>query len=95
MTKLAVYYTSLIGIANPWCASVVKDIGSGNCTVHNTLLFDHPQKSVIWAPWRYHPVPFWSPYNRNAAKVVPAAIKFLASPTLLGVCPVVIAALQG
>ena len=43
----------------------MQDIGSGNCAVHNTLLLDHPQKSVVWAPWRYRPPPFWEPFNRN------------------------------
>lgn len=36
-----------------------QDIGSGNCAVHNTLLLDHVQKSVLRAPWRFHPAPFW------------------------------------
>lgn len=40
----------------PLCA---QDIGSGNCAVHNTLLLDHVQKSVLRAPWRFHPMPFW------------------------------------
>ena len=44
-----------------------QDIGSGNCTVHNTLLLDHVQKSVVWAPWRYRPPPFWEPFNRNVS----------------------------
>ena len=50
--------TSLMGHA-------VQDIGSGNCAVHNTMLLDHVQKSVVWAPWRYRPPPFWEPFNRN------------------------------
>ena len=37
----------------------LQDIGSGNCFVHNTLLFDHLQKSILYAPWRFHPAPFW------------------------------------
>lgn len=37
----------------------LQDIGSGNCFVHNTLLLDHPQKFVCYAPWRFHPTPFW------------------------------------
>lgn len=32
-----------------------QDIGSGNCAVHNTWMLDHPQKSVLWGPWRYYP----------------------------------------
>ena len=33
----------------------MQDIRSGNCAVHNTWMLDHPQKSVLWAPWRYYP----------------------------------------
>ncbi|GLC43063.1 hypothetical protein PLESTM_001426800, partial [Pleodorina starrii] len=34
------------------------DIGSGVGAVHNTLLFDHPQKSVLYAPGATTPAPF-------------------------------------
>jgi hypothetical protein len=44
---------------------VVQDIGSGNCAVHNTLLLDHPQKSIILVPWRFYPTHLWSPHNRK------------------------------
>lgn len=73
----------------------IDDIGSGNCVVHNTFMIDHPQKSVLYVPWHFHPKPFWSPFNSN---VEPFAVRFgnyLAHPsifTLLGVLP---AALQG
>jgi hypothetical protein len=33
------------------------DIGSGVGVVHNGLLFDHPQKSVVYAPFRPRPAP--------------------------------------
>ena len=41
------------GVHVPWPCE--QDIGSGNCAVHNSWMLDHPQKSVLWAPWRYHP----------------------------------------
>ena len=37
-------------------AHSLADIGSGNCIVHNTLLFDRVQKSVLRAPWRPMPM---------------------------------------
>ena len=29
-----------------------QDIESGNCKVHNTLMYDYVQKSVLYCPWR-------------------------------------------
>lgn len=40
-------------------------IGSGQGAVHNTLLFDHPQKSVVRAPFRIRPKPIWFPDHRT------------------------------
>ena len=73
----------------------VQDIGSGNCAVHNTLLVDHPQKSVLWAPWRYYPTHLWSSANRNLESIVPAAISFLAYPSIPTLVPPALAALFG
>ena len=73
----------------------LQDIGSGNCAVHNTLLLDFPEKSVLHAPWRYYPTHLWSPSNRNLEAVVPAAIYFLAYPNLLTLVAPAIAALRG
>lgn len=36
-----------------------EDIRSGRGVVHNTFLFDHPQKSVLKAPFRISPTPAW------------------------------------
>ena len=54
-----------------------------------------PQKSVLWAPWRYYPTHLWSPSNRNLEAVVPSAIYFLAYPSLLTLVAPAIAALRG
>ncbi|GAB4824152.1 hypothetical protein N2152v2_011198 [Parachlorella kessleri] len=59
-----------------------QDIGSGNCFVHNTLLFDHVEKSVTRAPWKFHPAPFWSLQNRNSEAVCRLAARFFAGPSL-------------
>ncbi|KAL4447993.1 hypothetical protein ABPG75_005212 [Micractinium tetrahymenae] len=75
--------------------STPQDIGSGNCFVHNTLLLDHLQKSVLFAPWRFRPTPFWSPSNRNLEAVGRAALRFDAQPSLAGVLPLAAAALRG
>lgn len=72
-----------------------QDIGSGNCAVHNTLLLDHVQKSVLRAPWRFHPAPFWSPSHRNLEAVGRAALRFCAFPSLRAMLPLAGQALQG
>ncbi len=73
----------------------LQDIGSGNCVVHNTLLLDHVQKSVVWAPWRYRPAPFWEPFNRNIEGIAPVAMRWMSAPSLLGINAVALAALRG
>ena len=72
-----------------------QDIGSGNCKVHNTLLFDHVQKSVVHGPWCFHPFPFWLTSNRNAEEVARLALQFLAAPSLGRATPLAAAALRG
>lgn len=56
-----------------------QDIGSGNCFVHNTLLFDHVQKSVLYAPWRFHPAPFWCGDGSRGPCAGPAAARCLCA----------------
>jgi hypothetical protein len=76
--------------------STPQDIGSGNCVVHNTHLYDHPQKSVLYAPFRFHPQPpFWSPSNRNLEGIGMAALQFSARPWLRTMLPLAQQALRG
>ncbi|KAK9814745.1 hypothetical protein WJX72_010772 [[Myrmecia] bisecta] len=75
--------------------TTLKDIGSGNVAVHNSLMYDHVQKSVLYAPWRMNPMPFWSSKHRNAERLCEAAIRFSASPNLLTLAPAAVAALRG
>ena len=72
-----------------------EDIGSGNCKVHNTLLFDHVQKSVVLAPWRFRPHPFYLNSHRNSEEVARLSLPFLAGPTLLRMLPLAAAAVRG
>lgn len=54
-------------------------IGSGVGFVHNTYLFDHPQKSVLAAPWAYSPHPLWSVGQLGLGDALPYAFQFMAS----------------
>jgi hypothetical protein len=45
------------------------DVGSGIGVVHNSLMFDFPEKSVIKAPFRMWPTPLWFADHRNLAEV--------------------------
>lgn len=76
-------------------AGTPEDIGSGNCFVHNTMLFDHVQKSVLRCPWRFNPHPFWLVSHRNAEQVGRRSLSFLASLSPLKILPLAAAALKG
>ena len=56
-----------------------QDIQSGTGHVHNTLAFDHPEKSVLWGPFVYQPYPFWFCDHRNLEKTVKGTLNFIAA----------------
>ena len=68
------------------------DIGSGIGVVHNTMLFDWPEKSVVYAPFHpfprsiirgefnLSPKPPWFVTHRNAHKVGERITRFAADP---------------
>ena len=58
-----------------------KDIGSGNCAVHNTRLVAGVEKAVLRAAWKVHPAHLWAPYHRNLEAAVGATLDyFCAAP---------------
>ena len=71
------------------------DIGSGSGFVHNSYLFDHPQKSVVYAPFRIFPTPAWFANHKNLLNMSRQLLKLEAYPNLLNLPPVVLAALLG
>lgn len=73
----------------------LEDIQSGRGVVHNTFLFDHPEKSVVYAPFRIKPTPAWFSDHRNLRELGLRLTRFEASPSLLGVPSVALAALKG
>ncbi|HEU5381141.1 MAG TPA: aldehyde dehydrogenase family protein [Ktedonobacteraceae bacterium] len=74
----------------------LHDIQSGTGVVHNSLMFTHPQKSVLRAPFRSTPTPTWfvSEYGK-AVKVFPKLVQFEASPSPLKVPGIIKAAMFG
>jgi acyl-CoA reductase-like NAD-dependent aldehyde dehydrogenase len=74
----------------------LEDIQSGNGVVHNSLMFAHPQKSVLRAPFRSKPTPTW--FVSEAAKggnVFPKLVNFEVSPSPLKVPGIIMAAMRG
>jgi hypothetical protein len=72
-----------------------EDIGSGTGVVHNTLLFDHPQKSVLYCPFRISPKPLWFADNKKTDAAGARLIKFEHAPSWWQVPGIAITALQG
>jgi acyl-CoA reductase-like NAD-dependent aldehyde dehydrogenase len=54
----------------------LDDIQSGRGVVHNTLLFDRPQKSVAYGPLRPFPKPYWFADHKRAAQLGPRLASF-------------------
>ena len=71
------------------------DIRSGNGIVHNTYLFDHPQKSVLRAPFRAIPKPFWHAGHKTANELSKKVSLFEAAPSITKLPSIVATALKG
>lgn len=56
-----------------------QDIGSGDSYVHNTLLFDHPEKSLCAGPWTYSPQPLWSVFQIGLGSAIPPAMRYITN----------------
>jgi acyl-CoA reductase-like NAD-dependent aldehyde dehydrogenase len=75
--------------------NTLANVGSGIGCVHNSYLFDHPQKSVVYAPFRIFPTPAWFANHKNLLGMARHLIKLEAYPNLLNLPLVVLAALRG
>ena len=73
----------------------LADIGSGRGVVHNTYLFDHPQKSVLYAPFCIRPTPLWFAGHRNLEPLARRFAELQATPTWDRFFAVIVAALKG
>jgi len=59
------------------------DIRSGSGVVHNTYMFDRPQKTVLRGPFKPFPKPVWFATHRRTHKVGKALYRFESAPSLL------------
>ena len=75
--------------------NLLQDISSGRGVVHNAYLFDHPQKSVLRAPFRIFPLPIWFARHRNLLQLAIQFITFQAAPSWGKLFRVVLEALRG
>jgi acyl-CoA reductase-like NAD-dependent aldehyde dehydrogenase len=73
----------------------LADIKSGIGVDHNAYLFDYPQKSVLYAPFRIRPIPFWFAKHRNLLNFAKRAADLQMTPTWTKLLQVVFAALKG
>ena len=75
--------------------NTLAEIGSGMGFVHNSYLFDRPQKSVVYAPFRIFPTPAWFANHRNLLAMAKQLLQLEANPTWKNLPSVVWAALRG
>ncbi len=73
----------------------LTDIQSGIGVVHNGLLLDHPEKSVVRTPFVMQPTPAWFTDHKNNLGLGRQMVKFEQSPGWLGVPAVAMQALKG
>ncbi len=72
----------------------IYDIQSGLDVVHNTLMFDKPQKSVVRGPFMASPKPAWFITHKNSQKVGKKMASFEAEPSPLKLPGLVFSALR-
>ena len=72
-------------VVTPWGAfpgHTARDIQSGTGFVHNTLMFDRPQKTVVQAPFYVWPKPVWFSTHKTAHRLAPKLYEFEAAPSM-------------
>ncbi|MFT7592725.1 MAG: acyl-CoA reductase-like NAD-dependent aldehyde dehydrogenase [Paracoccaceae bacterium] len=91
----------------PFPGHTLDDVQSGIGTVHNSYMFDRPERSVVQAPWApfprsiltgeftLMPKPPWFITNRSAHKTGQALTRFQHKPGWLGLPRLFASALRG
>jgi acyl-CoA reductase-like NAD-dependent aldehyde dehydrogenase len=73
----------------------LDDIQSGRGVVHNTFLFDRPQKSIVRGPFRIAPTPPWFFGHKKAHELGPKLARFEMGPGVLKLTGVIWSAIRG
>ncbi len=85
-------------VITPWGAYPghdVYDIKSGSGVVHNTLMFDRPQKTVARSPFKTQPKPVWFPSHRTTLAMGEKLTRFEAAPSVWKLPSIFWSALRG
>lgn len=75
--------------------STPSDIQSGVGMVHNTFMFNRPEKSVVYGPFRMWPKPPWFASHRGMGNIFASATELEARPSLGKALSIGFAALRG
>ncbi|MBX3233333.1 MAG: aldehyde dehydrogenase [Labilithrix sp.] len=90
---------AIYGLVSPtWGAfpgHTAEDIQSGTGVVHNAWMFDHPEKSVLRAPFRIRPTPAWFGDHRNLRELGMRLVEHEAAPSWKTLLRVARAAIKG
>ena len=73
----------------------LQDIQSGIGTVHNALMIEKPQKSVVRGPFTITPKPPWFVTHRNAHNVARKLVSFEFRPSIWKLLGILGSALRG
>lgn len=60
----------------------IYDVRSGIGTVHNTYMFEKPEKSVVRGPFKVFPKPAWFNDHKTSWAIGPKLLRLYRSPTL-------------
>ena len=71
------------------------DIQSGIGVVHNGRLFDRPERSVVYGPFRPWPKPPWFVTHGSAHRIFPKLVRLEAEPGVGRMLGVMVAAVSG
>lgn len=85
-------------VVTPWGAfpgHTRRDIQSGVGMVHNILMFDRAQKTVIHAPFRVWPKPVWFASHKTAHRITPKLVHFEAAPSWAKLPGILVPAVRG
>ena len=98
---VAVNHWAAIGygmVATTWGAypgADLYDIQSGSGVVHNSLMFDRPQKSILRAPFRATPKPPWFLSNTKSLELGKRMTRFEIDPSPIKLPGIFASALTG